>query len=210
MGACTSIHHDDARRCDGATGPQRDPSGASRRSGTSSFAAATADESRAAEIGRDILANGGNATDAAVAMYFALAVTLPSAASLGASGACIVHDDKSKQAESFVFAPIAAPGPIKGASFSVPNGLEPRTGTAGQSSSRSMRTTTREVPVYWSVLAHGLSEGSGAQDRDCRATEDASKVVGVFLGECAIARRRGERRFGRERPGIDETDCDAV
>jgi len=97
--------------------------GLSRVVATSSFAAATADESRAAEIGRDILANGGNATDAAVAMYFALAVTLPSAASLGASGACIVHDDKSKQAESFVFAPVAAPGPIKGASFSVPNGV---------------------------------------------------------------------------------------
>ena len=31
-----------------------------------------------------------------------------------ASGACIVHNDKSKQAESFIFAPVAAPGPIKG------------------------------------------------------------------------------------------------
>ena len=60
------------------------------------FAAVSADESRAAEVGRDILQNGGNATDAAVAMYFAMAVTLPSAAGLGASGACIVHDDKTK------------------------------------------------------------------------------------------------------------------
>ena len=39
-----------------------------------------------------------------------LAVTLPSAAGLGASGACIVHDDKTKAAEAFVFPPIAAPG----------------------------------------------------------------------------------------------------
>ncbi|HTE38421.1 MAG TPA: gamma-glutamyltransferase, partial [Reyranella sp.] len=44
------------------------------------FAAVTADESRAAEVGRDVLQAGGNATDAAVAMYFAMAVTLPSAA----------------------------------------------------------------------------------------------------------------------------------
>ena len=89
----------------------------------SSFAATTAEESRAAEVGRDILEAGGNATDAAVAMYFALAVTLPSAASLGASGACIVHDDKTKKAESFVFPPVAAPGAIKGTPFSVPTGV---------------------------------------------------------------------------------------
>jgi gamma-glutamyltranspeptidase/glutathione hydrolase len=88
-----------------------------------SFAAVSADESRAAEIGRDILQSGGNATDAATAMYFALAVTLPSAAGLGASGACIVHDDKTKAAEAFVFPPIAAPGTINGQSFSVPSGV---------------------------------------------------------------------------------------
>jgi gamma-glutamyltranspeptidase/glutathione hydrolase len=90
---------------------------------SSSFAAATADESRAAEVGRDILLDGGNATDAAVAMYFALAVTLPSAASLGAAGACIVHDDRTKAAEAFVFPPIAAPGAIKGTPFMVPGGV---------------------------------------------------------------------------------------
>src|SRR5216684_174309 len=88
-----------------------------------SFAAVSADESRAAEIGRDILQSGGNATDAATAMYFALAVTLPSAAGLGASGACIVHDDKTKAAEAFVFPPIAASGTINGQSFSVPSGV---------------------------------------------------------------------------------------
>ncbi|MFZ5779188.1 MAG: gamma-glutamyltransferase [Pseudomonadota bacterium] len=92
------------------------------RSGTP-FAAAAADESRAAEVGRDILEAGGNATDAAVAMYFAMAVTLPSAAGLGASGACIVHDDKSKAAEAFVFPPVAAPGTIHGQAFSVPSGV---------------------------------------------------------------------------------------
>jgi gamma-glutamyltranspeptidase/glutathione hydrolase len=90
--------------------------------GGAKFAAASADESLAAEIGRDVLQNGGNATDAAVAMYFAMAVTLPSAAGLGASGACIVHDAKTRAGESFVFAPQAAPGAIKGVSFMVPVG----------------------------------------------------------------------------------------
>lgn len=88
-----------------------------------SFSAVSADESRAAEIGRDILQNGGSATDAAVAMYFALAVTLPSAAGLGSTGACIVHSDKSKAAEAFVFPPIAAPGPVAGQTFVVPSSV---------------------------------------------------------------------------------------
>jgi gamma-glutamyltranspeptidase/glutathione hydrolase len=86
------------------------------------FAGAVADESHAAEIGRDILLNGGNATDAAVAMYFAMAVTLPSAAGLGASGACVVQDSKTKGGEAFVFAPTAAPGPIQGTAVSIPVG----------------------------------------------------------------------------------------
>src|SRR5262249_49195137 len=44
--------------------------GLSRTIATGGFSAVSADESRAAEVGRDILLAGGNATDAAVAMYF--------------------------------------------------------------------------------------------------------------------------------------------
>jgi gamma-glutamyltranspeptidase/glutathione hydrolase len=87
------------------------------------FAAASADESRAAEVGRDILLNGGNATDAAAAMYFAMAVTLPSAAGLGASGVCIVHDSKTRAGEAFVFPPVAAPGSIRGTQVTLPSGV---------------------------------------------------------------------------------------
>ncbi len=87
------------------------------------FSAVAADEGQAAEVGRDILQSGGNATDAAVAMYFAMAVTLPSAAGLGASGVCIVHDSKTKAGEAFVFGPVAAPGPIRGTTVSVPGGV---------------------------------------------------------------------------------------
>ena len=89
------------------------------RSGVS-FAAVSADEGRAAEVGRDVLSAGGNATDAAVAMFFAMSVTLPSAAGLGATGACVVHDSKTRQGESFVFAPVAAPGSINGVTIAVP------------------------------------------------------------------------------------------
>src|SRR4051812_4279072 len=87
------------------------------------FAGVAADESRAAEVGRDVLTGGGNATDAAVAMYFAMAVTLPSAASLGASGVCIAHNAKTRAAEAFVFAPIAAPRGGNGTQITVPSGV---------------------------------------------------------------------------------------
>ena len=62
-----------------------------------------ADEPRAALIGRDVLSAGGSAADAATAVYFALAVTLPSSASLGGGGVCLVHDTPSARTEAIRF-----------------------------------------------------------------------------------------------------------
>lgn len=49
------------------------------------------DEPQASIIGRAVLQSGGNAADAVASMGYALSVTLPSRAGLGASGACLVY-----------------------------------------------------------------------------------------------------------------------
>ena len=80
-----------------------------------------ADEPHAALIGREVLDLGGSAGDAAVATYFALAVTLPSTAGLGGGGACVAYDPQTKRMEAIEFLPrptaggaMAVPGNVRG------------------------------------------------------------------------------------------------
>jgi gamma-glutamyltranspeptidase/glutathione hydrolase len=83
---------------------------------------AVGDEPLAVNVGASVLAAGGDAADAATAMYFALSVSYPVAAGLGGGGLCIVHDPRTGHNEQFAFpareartgAAYAVPGNVRG------------------------------------------------------------------------------------------------
>jgi gamma-glutamyltranspeptidase/glutathione hydrolase len=69
------------------------------------------DSELASNVGRDVLADGGNAVDAAVATAFALAVTWPEAGNIGGGGFMLIHpgDDRATVCVDYrEIAPLAA------------------------------------------------------------------------------------------------------
>jgi gamma-glutamyltranspeptidase/glutathione hydrolase len=70
----------------GFTAPVRGETAVTARHGM-----VVAQEARAAKIGVEVLAKGGNAVDAAVATGFALAVTYPRAGNIGGGGYMVIH-----------------------------------------------------------------------------------------------------------------------
>ncbi len=87
----------------------------------SSFAGAViADEPTAALIARNALEKGGNAADAATALYFALSVTYPAAASLGGGGLCLVREPAKGDVTTISF---LAARPQAGGAVGVPGNV---------------------------------------------------------------------------------------
>ena len=64
-------------------------------------------EAVAAEVGLQMLKDGGNAVDAGVAVALALAVTLPRAGNLGGGGFMMVHDAKSGETKAIDYREMA-------------------------------------------------------------------------------------------------------
>ncbi len=87
--------------------------------------AAIADEPSAALIAREVLEQGGNAADAASAVYFGLSVTYPAAAGLGGGGICLVHEAGATTVDTVSFltrtprggGAIAVPGNVRGFAY---------------------------------------------------------------------------------------------
>jgi len=73
-------------------------------------------EAHATEVGVDILRRGGNAVDAAVAVGFALAVTLPRAGNVGGGGFMVVHLAKQAKAVTIDYRE-TAPAAIRSDTF---------------------------------------------------------------------------------------------
>jgi gamma-glutamyltranspeptidase/glutathione hydrolase len=60
--------------------------------GTHGYGAVSSSQANATQVGLDILADGGNAVDAAIAVHFSLAVTYPYAGNLGGGGFFLLRD----------------------------------------------------------------------------------------------------------------------
>ena len=71
------------------------------------FGMVASQNSIASQVGRDVLASGGNAVDASIAMGFALAVTLPRAGNLGGSGFMLAHMAAKQETVAFDYRSVA-------------------------------------------------------------------------------------------------------
>ena len=111
----------------------------------------------ASDIGRDVLASGGNAVDAAVATAFALSVTYPVAGNIGGGGFMVIRfpDGRSTTIDFREKAPAAATP-------------EMFTDSTGAYSSRIHHNSLRSVGVPGTVAGFAMAHrkyGTGAWDR---------------------------------------------
>ena len=145
------------------------------------FGGVVSDEPNATLIGQEVLTVGGSAADAAVAVGYALAVTMPNRAGPGSHGACLVHDASLGVTEALDFvSPPTGPNGIAIPTFSrgmaalharygrLPwRGLIARAEQLARLGHRPSRATRAELEASWPRIASNpiardaISNGSG-------------------------------------------------
>jgi len=155
--------------------------------------AAAADEPLAAKAAAEILAQGGSAADAAVALYFVLSVTYPSAASLGGGGVCLVNDRSNREVYALNF---LAPRPASSGSAvrvtAVPanvRGMAALHARYGDLDWRTVLSPAERIAQFGKPLtrasARALESGAGILLSDWEARQIFAPT-GVMPGEGAI------------------------
>ena len=157
----------------------------------------TGDEPRAVVIGREILGNGGTAVDAAVAMYFAMAVTLPSRVSLGGGGVCVLFQSDEKKGHSIEFMARAAPS-----GGMVPSGM--RAMAALHARYGALRWETLVSPAeslarFGHAVSRSFEKDLAAAARIIAANPDLERVFTARSGRLA---RAGDRIVQIELSGV--------
>src|SRR5436305_12644094 len=95
--ACAAIACGSAGAQEGRRGFYTPPAASAYHAAFDEFGMVVAQEKLAAQIGADILRQGGNAVDAAVATGFAMAVTYPRAGNIGGGGFMVIHSADRKE-----------------------------------------------------------------------------------------------------------------
>lgn len=155
------------------------------------------DEPRAVVIGRDVLGNGGNAIDTAVAMYFTMAVTMPSRVSLGGGGVCVLFQGETERGEAIEFLPRAAPsGGMVPSSMRAMAALHARFGALRWEQLLSPAETLAR-------FGHAVSRAF-VKDLDAAATRiNASpELQRIFSARSGNLARPGDRIFQLELSGV--------
>ncbi len=157
----------------------------------------TGDEPRAVVIGREILGNGGTAVDAAVAMYFAMAVTLPSRVGLGGGGVCVLFQGEQKKGHAIEFMARAAPS-----GGMVPSGM--RAMAALHARYGSLRWETLLAPAeslarFGHAVSRSFAKDLTAAARVIDANPDLKRIFAAPSGRLA---RTGDRIVQAELSGV--------
>lgn len=146
-----------------------------------------ADEPRAALAGRDILAAGGSAADAAVAVALAMTATLPSRAGLGGGGMCLVYDPRLNRVEAVDFTLRAPAAPSVAGVPAMLRGLMAVYGRQGKLRWEQLVAPAESmarfgVPVS-RALANDLAAAGGTLGADPAARQIFMRADGRTLAE---------------------------